>query len=275
MRRAVTLVCLTVCSLQPMAARQQQAALDLAKTRVVVRFPAMDRVSVQEKVVFKSVDGTDLAMDVYSIPGGQVKPAVVLVSGGTDVRGWGLYKDYGRIVGASEVVAVIPDKRYQGPKGLEEGAQDTLDLLAHLRTNAARYNIDANRICLWTFSAGGSLAQLGIDPKNKLSCVVSYYGLGQAGPHIALREHAATMPPMLVVRAGRDNPGLNNAIDTFAALALALNAPVTVMNYPAGVHGFEVEDTRPEPKEPANVAETERILRTTMHWIRERVNARH
>ena len=89
-----------------------------------------------------------------------------------------------------------------------------------------------------------------------------------------MREHAATMPPMLIVRAGRDNPGLNNAIDTFAALALGLNAPVTVMNYPAGVHAFEVEDNRPEPKEPANIAETERILRNTLHWLRERVSQR-
>jgi dienelactone hydrolase len=248
-----------------------QPPLDLAKTRVVVRFAAMDKVSVQENVVFKSVDGTDLAMDLYTVAGGGPKPAVVLVSGGTNVRGWGLYKDYGRIVGASDVVAVIPDKRYQGAQGIEQGAQDTLDLLAFLRANAARYNIDGNRICVWTFSAGGSLAQLGIDPKNKIACLVAYYGLGQAGPHIALREHAAAMPPMLIVRAGRDNPGLNNAIDTFASLALGLNAPVTVLNYPAGLHGFEVEDTRPETKTPENITETERILRTTMHWIRERV----
>jgi hypothetical protein len=53
-----------------------------------------------------------------------------------------------------------------------------------------------------------------------------------------------------------------------------LNAPVTVMNYPAGVHAFEVEDNRPEPKEPANIVETERILRNTMHWVRERVSER-
>ena len=244
---------------------------DLAKTRVVVRFSAMDRVTVQEKVVFKTVDGTELAMDLYTTPGGSPRPAVVLVSGGGDVRGWGLYKDYGRIVGASDLVAVIPDKRFGGPQGIEQGAQDTVDLLAYLRANAAKYRIDADRICLWTFSAGGSLAQLGIDPKNKVSCVVAYYGVGQAGPHIALRAHAASMPPMLVVRAGRDNPGLNNAIDSFASLALGLNAPVTIMNYPAGVHAFEVEDHRPEPKEPANVAETERILRTTMHWIKERL----
>jgi len=273
MRQQLVLAFLAVTSFSSLFGEQAPAPPDLSKTRVVVRFPAMDRVAVQENVVFKSVDGADLAMDVYSVAAKAAQPAVVLISGAGKVRDWGLYKDYGRIVGASEVVAVIPDKRYEGPKGLEQGAQDTLDLLAHLRANAAKYNIDANRICIWTFSAGGSLAQLGIDPKNKLSCVVAFYGLGQAGPHIALREHAAAMPPMLVVRAGRDNPGLNNAIDTFASLALALNAPVTVMNYPAGVHGFEVEDTRPEPKEPANIAETERILRTTMHWIRERVKS--
>ena len=243
-------------------------AVDLTKTRVVVRFPAMEKVAVREKIVFKSVDGVDLAMDLYAPASGAPRPAVVLVSGAAQVRDWGLYKDYGRIVGASDLVAVIPDKRFQGPQGLEQGMQDTLDLLAHLRANAAKYNIDGSRICLWTFSAGGSLAQLGMAPANQVSCLVAYYGLGQAGPRLALREHAATMPPMLVVRAGRDNPGTNNAIDVFAALALPLNAPVTVLNYPAGVHGFEVEDDRPGTREPANVAETERILRTTLHWIR-------
>ena len=273
MRRLISGCCVTLCVTVSLGAQPPQGP-DPAKTRVVVRFAAMDKVSVRESITFKSVEGVDLAMDLYTVAGGGVKPAIVLVSGGTSVRGWGLYKDYGRIVGASDVVAVIPDKRYQGPQGIEQGAQDTLDLLAHLRTNAAKYGIDGDRICLWTFSAGGSLAQIGLDPKNKISCVVAYYGLGQAGPHLALRAHAATMPPMLIVRAGRDNPGLNNAIDTFAALALGLNAPVTVMNYPAGVHAFEVEDDRPEPKEPANIAETERILRNTMHWVRERVNGR-
>lgn len=273
MRRLILGSCLALC-VAVSAGAQQPQPLDLAKTRVVARFAAMDKVSVRENITFKSVDDTDLAMDLYTVAGGGAKPAVVLVSGGTNVRDWGLYKDYGRIVGASDVVAVIPDKRYQGPQGIEQGAQDTLDLLSHLRTNAAKYDIDGNRICLWTFSAGGLLAQIGLDPKNKISCVVAYYGLGQAESHTAVRQHAATMPPMLIVRAGRDNPGLNNAIDTFAALALGLNAPVTVMNYPAGVHAFEVEDNRPEPKEPGNIAETERILRNTMHWLRERVSQR-
>jgi hypothetical protein len=97
----------------------------------------MDKVSIRENITFKSVDGTALALDLYTVAGGGAKPAVVLVSGGLNVRGWGLYKGYGRIVGASDVVAVIPDKRYRGPQGIEQGAQDTLDLLAHLLVEPA------------------------------------------------------------------------------------------------------------------------------------------
>ncbi len=47
--------------------------------------------------------------------------------------------------------------------------------------------------------------------------------------------------PMFVARAGQDaNPGLNAAMDQFIAAALAANAPVTVVNHPAGEHGFDM-----------------------------------
>ncbi len=44
------------------------------------------------------------------------------------------------------------------------------------------------------------------------------------------------MIPMLIARAGRDEvPLLNEALDRFTAKALAANAPLTVINHPAGV----------------------------------------
>lgn len=229
----------------------------------------MDKVTVREAIPFKKIDGGELAMDLYRPASGGSHPAVVLISGASRVRDWGLYKDYGRILAASNLVAVIPDKRYEGQQSMEQGVQDTLDALTHVRQNAAAYGIDATRLCIWTFSAGGSLAQVGIDPANRISCVVAYYGLGQAGPRIALQQHAATMPPALLVRAGRDSAMLNNAIDVFASAAMAANAPVTLLNYPDGVHAFEVEDFRPDITQPANVAQTTRILRTTIAWIQE------
>ena len=272
-RALLSVLCLfvfagSVVALRAQAGAQPPAAFNPVNTKLVVPVPGPDKVTLRENIVFKSVGETQLSMDVYGPTDGKPRPAVVLVSGASNVRAWGVYKDYGRLIGASGFVAVIPDKRYEGQQGMETGAQDTLDLLTHLRQNAAKYNIDAKRMCLWTFSAGGSLAQVGIAPENGLTCVVAYYGLGQAGPRLALRQHVEKMPPMLVVRAGRDGANGNNAIDVFVSSALALNAPVTFLNYPAGLHAFEVEDPRPETKEPANVEQSERILRVTLDWMR-------
>lgn len=90
-------------------------------------------------------------------------------------------------------------------------------------------------------------------------------------PIVVLAQQAGPPPGFTPVNtkllSGRDNAQLNNAIDAFASLALLLNAPVTVMNYPEGMHGFEVEDFRPEVKTPANVAATGRILQMTLEWI--------
>ena len=49
--------------------------------------------------------------------------------------------------------------------------------------------------------------------------------------------------PLFVARAGRDAiPTLNERLDRFVAAALAANAPITLLNHPAGVHGFDVEN---------------------------------
>jgi dienelactone hydrolase len=257
----------------PLAAQQPpanpQPAFDPINTKIFYRVAGMDQVKVTEGVVYRTVDGAELKMDVYAPPAGPPRPAVLFVSGGAETRAWGLYKDYGRITAASDLVAIIYDKRYPpNPTGVQTAADDTLELAKYLRANAGKYNIDPQRICLWTFSAGGSLAQVGLNPEYGFQCVVAYYGLGQAGPRLMLQQQGDKIPPTLLVRAGRDNAMLNNAVDVFASLALGLNAPITVLNYPAGVHAFEVEDLRPEPKEPANVAETGRILRFTLDWIK-------
>ena len=54
-------------------------------------------------------------------------------------------------------------------------------------------------------------------------------------------------PPMLVVRAGKDEiPKLNESIATFMQRAMEVNAPVTLIIHPTGPHGFEnkVDDRR-------------------------------
>ena len=56
----------------------------------------------------------------------------------------------------------------------------------------------------------------------------------------SLPENASSTIPMLIARAGRDDtPMLNEALARFTARALEANAPLTVINHPSGVHGFD------------------------------------
>jgi hypothetical protein len=51
---------------------------------------------------------------------------------------------------------------------------------------------------------------------------------------------------LFVARGGRDeNPGLNDALDRFAAAALARNWPITIVNHASGGHAFELNDDSP------------------------------
>ena len=48
--------------------------------------------------------------------------------------------------------------------------------------------------------------------------------------------------PVLYVRAGLDRPPVNESIASLAAVAIAQNAPLTLLNYAGGHHGFEQAD---------------------------------
>jgi dienelactone hydrolase len=64
---------------------------------------------------------------------------------------------------------------------------------------------------------------------------------------------------MLVVRAGRDHPLNNQAIDAFVAEALRQNAPIEVINYPEGRHAFDVLDATDQ---------TRQIIRRTLEFLK-------
>jgi len=48
--------------------------------------------------------------------------------------------------------------------------------------------------------------------------------------------------PLFIVRAGQDNPQLNEAIDRFMLKALSRNLPVTFANHHTAPHSFDVMD---------------------------------
>ncbi|MFP2913108.1 hypothetical protein ACLESD_50510, partial [Pyxidicoccus sp. 3LFB2] len=51
-----------------------------------------------------------------------------------------------------------------------------------------------------------------------------------------------TVPPLLVVRAGRDAPDLNAALDGFVQDAKARGVPLTLVDMPEAHHAFDMVD---------------------------------
>ena len=258
------------------AIAQPQNRVHPSEVSIVSRVPGMERAVVRRDVVFDNSTSPPLAFDAYLPRGmraGERRPAIVFVSGAERVRQWRWFVTWGQLAAARGIVAIVPDKRYpRGFDGLRTGFEDTEKLLAHLRTNGERLGIDPERVCLWTFSAGGRLTAVGLKAGTpSVKCLVVFYGvldlaqefssvtdetrraelLRQYSPLHALETAAgagAKLPPILIARAGKDAPTLNSGIDAFAAAALRLNAPLTLVNYPEGDHGFDGLNDTPQSR---------------------------
>jgi acetyl esterase/lipase len=273
MRRIAALAALLIMADTPAA----QGPADLMKRPVFYSVPGMDAVRVENDIVFRTVDATTLKADIYLPAARGAAPVVVLVSGGSvnDWRTAAFYTSFARVLAAEGIAAVNYDKRLARDRNAVPAAtDDSLALIDYLRRNAAKHELDAGRLCTWHFSAGGTIAGTMLGEKSPASCVVLTYGLLSLGegdndpklaPYSALaqaRERADKFPPTLVVRAGRDSRALNDSIDAFVAAAVSKNAPVSMINYPAGEHGFEILN---------DTDETRRVIAQSIAWVKRQL----
>ena len=233
----------------------------IAKQRVVLELPGMDRVSVQRDVRYG--DGPRQRLDLYR-PADAARaslPAVVFVSGyrdagaekvfGCRLMDMAAYVCWAQLVACSGLVGILYEN--------EEPAADARAVLAHVRANAKSLGVDARRLAVWSCS-GNAPNALGLIAENPdLACAALLYGYtidldhhrdvataaaqyGFADPG-GLELTALRRTPLLLVRAGRDEvPGLNATLDRFVPRAVAANMPVTLLNYPEGPHAFDISD---------------------------------
>ncbi|HEU0028855.1 MAG TPA: alpha/beta hydrolase [Ktedonobacterales bacterium] len=276
-------------------ADEQADPLAWLRAPLLYHAPGMDDVTPRSVAYRRTPEG-DLPMDIYpplDLPPGERRPAVMFIHGGPippelpPATEWGVYRGYGALAAASGWVGVTFKHRFHSYRQdsdydqLEQAESDIAAATAYVREHADELSVDADQICLWAFSGGGSfLARPLRERPTYVRCLIAYYavmdlrpmpsgeertGDGAAMTRLARFSPAATVEeggattPVLVARAGRDHPLLNAGIDRFIQAALAANMPLDVLNHPSGHHGFDARD---------DDARTREIIRHTLDFAR-------
>jgi acetyl esterase/lipase len=267
---------------------------------VVFTLPEMERARVRKDVVYKTVGGRELKADLYypSESSASRHPAVIFVHGEARpdkmerAKDWGQYVSWGQLAAASGLVGItFTHRSVEGLNRLAEVAGDVEDLIGYVRDHADGLGIDADRLCIWTCSAGGpvglyaALAQ-GAD---YVRCIVAYYAFmdlqhlqqwlgGPIPPEVTSGQRQAfsplyrmqgsrSVPPMFVVRAGCDGvTQLNESIDRFVAEALNRNVPLTLVNAPEAPHAFDIFTA---------TSWSEDIIRHTLRFMQTHLGGNH
>jgi dienelactone hydrolase len=248
---------------------------------LVLQIPGMHRAKVRRNTVYQG--SLRLRMDVYRPRGARGRLPAVLLGGPP-----GFDKDTGQKIGWAQLISasgmaaiafeIRSDDRLQSPRN---PSRDVRSAIAFVRSHAARLGIDPRRLCTLGFSIGTAPWHLWAtmrDPKPWLRCNVVYYGpldfqspafpidrslVDEFSALTYLRRFGGRIPPMLVVKAGRDaNDGINESIDRFGAAARELHADVRVVTYPTAAHGFDLGPRTRRAR--AVVKETLRFLRARL-----------
>lgn len=208
---------------------------DVFRDRLVYQLPAMERVSIKEKIVYRTINDTALSFDIYYPEHyNRSKPLPLVIFnngvGSLDVPRWGVYKDWAKLIAASGMIAV----NHQARNG--NALDDDEALADYIVAHSQELGIDKEKIALWTCSANARAGtRMAFKSRPQIfKVLVVYYGiidsLGQMRQDI----------PVLLVRAGLDAQFINNGIDNFLQAALTQDIRIEMINFLQGTHAFDV-----------------------------------
>lgn len=183
-------------------------------------------------------------------------PAVVFVHGGPvhpDVRptprDWPGFVGYARLMAGLGAVGVTLDHRLHDLADYGRAAEDIAEAVDLVRADP---RVDADRVALWFFSAGGLLAADWLAaPPPWLRCVAATYPVlapmpnwgrvdSRFRPAVALRS--AERLPVVLTRVELERAEIAATVEEFLAAAKECDAEVEVIDVPRGRHGFETTD---------------------------------
>ncbi|WP_228975643.1 alpha/beta fold hydrolase [Streptomyces sp. DH12] len=204
-------------------------------------------------------------------------PAVVLVHGGPvpagavpTPRDWPTYAGYARYLAGLGAVGVTVDHRLHEITDYGRAAEDVAGAVELVRADP---RVDADRVALWFFSAGGLLsADWLAAPPPWLRCVALTYPVLAPLPNWGLSGTrfrpagalgGAGRPPVVLTRVERERPEIARTVGEFLAAAGEAGAAVEVVDVPLGHHGFETVDRTPQARRAV-----ERAARSVLDHLR-------
>jgi acetyl esterase/lipase len=190
----------------PTTSRRAKTPAERVMPPVVYRLPGMDAVTVHSNLKYSDVDNPFLLMDIYTPPrlsSDATLPVVMLIHGGACARykpkDWGFFQSWGRLIAASGMAAVMFTHRLGYPKPcLTEAALDVNNAIDYVRSNAASFNADPDRIGLVAWSAGGPLLSAVIRQEPPfVRCLLAFYAYLdiQCSPSHMENESSETLNP--------------------------------------------------------------------------------
>lgn len=228
-----------------LAAPAYAQPVDVLRDVVVLKVPGMESVDVRKDIKY----GGDRKLDLYLPPDAKGSlPVVVFVNGVGQpaLKEWGQYTSWPRLVATRGIAAISYETTGNDAATLTQ----TEELLKYLREHAGELKIDPSRIAIWACSANVRTGTA-LLAAHDFRAAAFYYGIMTTAP-------ARANVPVLVTRAGLDVLTINESIDRWVAQAVALDAPVTLVTYPQGRHGFELID---------DTAESRLIVRQTLDFL--------
>ncbi len=246
---------------------EQKSLSNKPKEQVVAfELPGMDDVIVKKDIPYLNISDSTLKMDIYYPPNFDFQrkiPAIIIVYGytneaqikltGNQLRKWSWYISWGKIIAASGMAAIAYET--------VDPENDLISLLKYINSNADKLQIDNKNIGAYTCSANTPtvIANILNNANDFFKCAVVYYGffltedfeylsqidslsskMGFKTPRLTDPNNWKKDVPLLIVRSGLDNvPYINQSLQKFYNHAIIQNLPITLINYPKGLHGFD------------------------------------
>jgi acetyl esterase/lipase len=247
--------------------QEEMPPTELAKMTIVYSIPEIESVTVRRDVPYRTTEAGSLGFDVYYPSGASPDrrlPAVLFIHGYSDAgvpnvfgrtfKEMGQPVSWAQLIAASGIAAILYSNR--------QPVDDVQTILQHLRDHAASLGIDGRRLGLFAASGHVPLALwLLMQPERRevrcavLCCgyMLDLHGASSvadmqksfpfANPGTGKSmENVRNDVPLLVVRAGRDQFGVNESLDDFISGALDRDLPVRLINHAGAPHAFDLFD---------------------------------